>query len=277
MKIFKRCFIGITLTLSLLLAGPLFLAACASLQDSGSWRTADRSSAGIAPRPEQEQAAVVQVYGARAYNWRGYFSLHTWISTKEAGANGYYVHEVTGWRHYVVQSRRDDPDRAWYGAPPTLIADIRGEQAARIIDQLDEVIDRYPYPTEYTAWPGPNSNTFVAWVIRQIPEMDVALPNHAIGKDYLGNGVLSEVPGGSGYQLSLGGYFGILAGVREGFELNILGLSMGINPLGLGIKLPGIGELALRNTNPMPEPADLDVETGAAEAAGAGTVSQKTL
>ena len=162
MKTFKRCFIGFTLTLSLLLAGPLFLAACAGLQDSGSWRTADRSSAGIAPRPEQEQAAVVQVYGARAYNWRGYFSLHTWISTKEAGADGYYVHEVTGWRHYVVQSRPDDPDRAWYGAPPTLIADIRGEQAERIIDQLNEVIDRYPYPTEYTAWPGPNSNTFVA-------------------------------------------------------------------------------------------------------------------
>ena len=56
MKTFKRCFIGFTLTLSLLLAGPLFLAACAGLQDSGSWRTADRSSAGIAPRPEQEQA-----------------------------------------------------------------------------------------------------------------------------------------------------------------------------------------------------------------------------
>ncbi len=75
MKTFKRCFIGFTLTLSLLLAGPLFLAACAGLQDSGSWRTADRSSAGIAPRPEQEQAAVVQVYGARAYNWRGVFFI----------------------------------------------------------------------------------------------------------------------------------------------------------------------------------------------------------
>ncbi len=285
MKTFKRCFIGFTLTLSLLLAGPLFLAACAGLQDSGSWRTADRSSAGIAPRPEQEQAAVVQVYGARAYNWRGYFSLHTWISTKEAGADGYYVHEVTGWRHYVVQSRPDDPDRAWYGAPPTLIADIRGEQAERIIDQLNEVIDRYPYPTEYTAWPGPNSNTFVAWVIRQIPEMDVALPNHAIGKDYLGNGVVSEVPGGSGYQLSLGGYFGILAGVREGLELNILGLSMGINPSALGIKLPGVGELAFRSTNPMHEPSgsnsepetDAVPQTGAAESAEAGQVSQKTL
>ncbi|MGM0774586.1 MAG: DUF3750 domain-containing protein [Pseudomonadota bacterium] len=263
MRKIKHCFIGVSLTLALLLAGPLLLAACAGFQDSGSWRTADRSSAGLAPTPEQEQDAVVQVYGARAFNWRGYFSLHTWISTKEAGASSYYVHEVTGWRHYVVQSRPDDPDRAWYGSRPQLVADFRGEQAQKIIEQLGDVIEEYPYPTTYEAWPGPNSNTFVAWVIRQIPEMEVALPNHAIGKDYLGNGVLSEVPGGSGYQFSLGGYFGVLAGVREGLELNILGLSLGINPLGLGIKLPGIGELALRNTNPMPLS-----EPGAAETAG---------
>lgn len=248
----KRCFIGFVMVLSVLLAGPLLLAACASFQDAGSWRTADRSSAGLAPAPDQEKGAVVQVYGARAYNWRGHFSLHTWISAKAAEADTYFVHEVTGWRHYVVQSRPDYPDRAWYGSKPTLIADFRGAQAEDIISQLDSVIGRYPYPTEYEAWPGPNSNTFVAWVIRQIPEMKVALPNHAIGKDYLGDDIVAQVPGGTGYQLSLGGYIGVLAGVREGLEVNLLGLAFGVNPMGLGIKLPGIGELALRNTNPMP-------------------------
>ncbi|MDI9244787.1 DUF3750 domain-containing protein [Marinobacter sp. CHS3-4] len=253
MKKLKRCFAGFAMMLVLLLSGPLFLAACAGFQDSSSWRTADRSSAGIAPKPAQETGAVVQVYGARAYSWRGYFAVHTWISTKEAGANQYYVHQVTGWRHYVVQSRPGEPDRAWYGSKPDLIADFRGERAEKIIEQLDDVISRYPYPTTYKAWPGPNSNTFIAWVIRQIPEMDVALPNHAIGKDYLGDDFVAEVPGGAGYQLSLGGYLGLLAGVREGVELNILGLSLGVNPAALGIKLPGVGELALRNANPMPD------------------------
>jgi hypothetical protein len=253
MRKFKQCAIGLAMTLTVLLSGPLLLAACASFQDSASWRTADRSSARIAPTPEQEPRAVVQVYGARAYSWRGYFAVHTWISSKEAGADQYYVHQVTGWRHYVVQSHPGEPDRAWYGSKPTLIADFRGEGAEKIIGQLGSVIERYPYPTTYEAWPGPNSNTFVAWVIRQIPEMDVALPNHAIGKDYLGDDFVAEVPGGSGYQFSPGGYFGLLAGVREGIELNLLGLSIGVNPLGLGIKLPGVGELALRNTNPLAE------------------------
>ncbi|SFL82912.1 DUF3750 domain-containing protein [Marinobacter zhejiangensis] len=252
MKQIKRWVAGFLMSLAILLSGPLFMAACGSLQSAESWRTADRSSAGIAPAPEDTPEAVVQVYGARAWSWRGYFSLHTWIATKEAGADHYYVHEVIGWRQNVVHSHRSLPDRAWYGQPPQLIADIRGDEAQAAITNIHKAIAAYPYPTEYEAWPGPNSNTFVAWVIREVPELDVALPNHAIGKDYLGNGVVAEVPGGAGYQLSLWGYFGLLAGVREGLEVNVLGLSLGVNPLALGIKLPGIGELALRDTNPMP-------------------------
>lgn len=248
--VLKGC-LTLVASLLLLLAGPVFMAAYGTLQGAESWQTADRSSAGIAPRPESTPEAVVQVYGARAYNWRGYFAIHTWISTKEAGADHYYVHEVTGWRQYVVNSRIDEPDRAWYGAKPELIADIRGDQAALVIPRIFEAIKSYPYAERYDVWPGPNSNTFVAWVVRQVPGFDVALPNHAIGKDYLGNGVFAEVPGGTGYQLSFGGYFGLLAGVREGVELNVLGLSIGINPMALGIKLPGIGELGLRNANPL--------------------------
>lgn len=238
--------------LFLFLAGPLLLATSGSLQSAESWQTASRDSAGIAPLPGETEEAIVQIYGARAWSWRGYFSVHTWISTKEAGADHYQVHEVTGWRRYVVSSRPGDPDRHWYGARPEVYADIRGDEAEQLIPAIYDAVASYPYPTEYEAWPGPNSNTFVAWVIRKVPGLEVALPSHAIGKDYLGDRVVAAVPGGVGYQFSLGGYFGVLAGVREGLELNIMGLSLGINPLGLGIKLPGVGELGLRNTNPMP-------------------------
>lgn len=236
----------------MLLAGPLLLATSGALHSAESWQTASRDSAGIAPLAAETEEAIIQVYGARAWSWRGYFAVHKWISTKEKGADQYYVHEVTGWRQYVVNSRPGDPDRRWYGAEPVLYADIRGEEAEALIPGIYDAVQTYPYPDEYEAWPGPNSNTFVAWVIRETEGLDVALPNHAIGKDYLGDRVGAAVPGGAGYQLSLGGYVGLLAGVREGLELNVLGLSLGVNPLGLGIKLPGIGELALRNTNPMP-------------------------
>jgi hypothetical protein len=239
--------------LLLLLSGPILLATSGSLQGAESWQTATRESAGIAPSPEAAQEAIVQVYGARAWSWRGYFAVHTWIATKEKDANHYKVHQVIGWLNYVVSSRPGEPDRHWYGAKPELYADIRGKEAEELIPDIYQAVASYPYPSDYEAWPGPNSNTFVAWVVREVPGLEVALPSHAIGKDYLGNQFVAEVPGGAGYQISLGGYFGLLAGIREGLELNVLGLSFGVNPLALGIKLPGIGELALRNTNPMPE------------------------
>ena len=231
--------------LMLLLAGPLFMAACSSTKSVKHWQQTDRSSAGIAPLPEEVPEAIVQVYGARAYSWRGNFAVHTWIATKTEDAPHYEVHEVVGWGHEKIRSRRGKPDHAWYGNQPQLIADIRGERAAGMIPQIKQAIADYPYPNRYQAWPGPNSNTFVAWVIRQTPGFHVALPNIAIGKDYLGDGILARTPSGTGYQFSLWGWFGVLASVREGFELNVLGLSLGVDPLALAIKLPGVGQLGL--------------------------------
>ncbi len=239
--------------LVLLFGGPLFMATSGQLEGAESWRTATRESADIAPRPEDYSGAVIQVYGASAWSWRGYFAVHTWISTKEAGASEYRVHEVIGWRNYVVSSRAGEPDRHWYGARPELYADIRGEEAEILIPRIYEAVDAYPYVEEYKAWPGPNSNTFVSWVIRNVEGMNVALPANAIGKDYLGDSLVAEVPGGAGYQLSLGGYLGLMAGVKEGLEVNILGLSLGISPMALGIKLPGVGDLGFRNPNPIAE------------------------
>src|SRR5690554_7557668 len=107
----------------------------------------------MATQPSDAKEAIVQVYGARAWSWRGYFAVHTWVATKEEGADHYKVHEVTGWRQYVVNSRPDDPDRHWYGAKPELYADIRGEDAAAIIPDIYKAVESYPYVTEYEAWP----------------------------------------------------------------------------------------------------------------------------
>ena len=241
--------------LAILLAGPLFMVACSNLNSDISWRDADRSSAGLAPPADEAPQAMVQVYGARAFSWRGYFAIHTWIATKPNGAASYTVHEVTGWGANKVRSYPSLPDRAWYGSPPVLLASISGEAASDLIPRIEQAIASYPYPRTYDAWPGPNSNTFVAWIIRQVPGFEVNLPNTAIGKDYLGDGYLAETPAGAGYQLSVGGYIGLLAGIQEGLEINVLGLSLGIDPRHLAIKLPGIGSLGLLDPWPQPLPS----------------------
>ena len=99
---------------------------------------------------------------------------------------------------------------------------------------------------KYRAWPGPNSNTFTAFVAREVPELGLDLPSNAIGKDFLPGGALfATAPSGSGFQVSLCGLAGVLLAVDEGLELNILGLNIGIDAAVPALKLPAIGRLGL--------------------------------
>ena len=212
------------------------------------WQTASREPLGIAPDPAVVREAVVQVYAARARGWRGTFGVHTWVATKPTGAANFSVYEVIGWRTLrgqpsVAVSNRA-PDSRWFGAPPEILADIRGEGVDDVIQRIDAAVTTYPYNDEYVIWPGPNSNTFVAYLGRAAPELKLELPPTAIGKDYLPNGsVFEKTPSGTGYQLSFFGLFGVMAGPEEGFELNLLGLTFGVDFADPAIKLPLIGRL----------------------------------
>lgn len=214
------------------------------------FRTADRSSAGIAPPPETTPEAVVQVYFARALNWRGIFGVHTWIATKPENAPEYTIHQVIGWRAYrglpVIVSAPGIPDGRWFGNEPTLISGLRGSAAAEAIPKILEAVASYPYANEYQLWPGPNSNTFMAYIGRKVPELQMDLPATAIGKDYPINGsMLDRTPSGTGYQLSMLGLLGVSVGREEGFELNLLGLNFGIDFFRPALKLPFIGRLGV--------------------------------
>ena len=238
---------------AVLLVGPLYMTLFGSISFGNDWRTADRSSVGIAPDPGVTREAVVQVYAARAFNWRGIFAVHTWLATKRQGEAAFTVHQVLGWRLHrddpVVVSHIGIPDRSWYGNPPELLTDIRGNPAAALIPAIEQAVRSYPYPRDYTIWPGPNSNTFTAWVARQVPSLGLDLPTTAIGKDYLDSGqIFSRAPSGSGYQISLFGVLGIITAFKEGIELNLLGLSIGVDPFGLAVKLPGVGRLGKSRT-----------------------------
>ena len=212
------------------------------------FRRADRSSAGIAPAAEITPEAVIQVYVARALNWRGIFGVHSWVSTKPENAETYTVHQVIGWRVYrdlpAVVSAPGIPDGRWFGNEPTLIAELRGQPAARAIPKIFEAVADYPYANEYTLWPGPNSNTFVAYIGRRVPDLRMDLPSTAIGKDYPINGsMVDRAPSGTGYQVSMLGVLGVTLAREEGLELNLLGLNFGIDFYRPALKLPFVGRI----------------------------------
>ncbi|WNL40719.1 DUF3750 domain-containing protein [Halomonas sp. PAMB 3264] len=233
------------LMLALLLAGPAWLLLTDRVESGGHWSSANRDSAGLAPLPEAYAPAVVQVYAARAFSWRGAFGVHIWIATKAEGAPNYRLHQVLSWRRPTVVSASDTPDRAWFGQAPTLLADYRGSQAARLIPLIEDAATRYPQVNLYRVWPGPNSNSFIAWMVRQIDGLDMALPVTAVGKDYLFGSWFAATPSGTGYQFSLGGVFCVMFAWEEGVELNLLGLSLGVDVLRPALKLPGIGRIGM--------------------------------
>ena len=148
---------------------------------------------------------------------------------------------------------QDIPDRNWFGARPTVISDLRGETAEKAIEEINQAVEEYPYAEKYTLWPGPNSNTFTAHVARKVPALAAEIPATAIGKDFLANGsVIGRAPSGTGYQFSIYGLLGLLLAKDEGLEINLLGLTFGVDPLGPAIKLPFIGRLGFSLDRPSP-------------------------
>lgn len=239
---------GYSLSFMFIMAvGPLLALLSCSVNLSRPWYEAKRESTKLAPLPEATAEAVVQIYAARAYHWRGLFGVHMWIAIKEEKAQDYRIHQVIGWRGYrgqsVVVSSLGVPDRYWYGNKPEIIADLRGAEATKVIPQIEKAVETYPYANQYRIWPGPNSNTFMAHIGREVPDLELTLPNLAVGKDYLEAPWLARTPSGTGLQISIYGLFGVMFALKEGMELNILGLTFGFDFLRPALKLPGIGRL----------------------------------
>jgi hypothetical protein len=212
------------------------------------YRQADWSSARLLPLPTAAPKALVAVYAARVGRWRGIFAHHTWVVVKEAGAERYTRYDKVGWGS-PVRTNGWAPDGRWFGNAPRPIVLIEGEAAERLIPQIQAAVASYPYSVsgDYHAWPGPNSNTFVAHVMRSVPELGAALPPTALGKNWQPfRDIVGLTPSRTGVQISLGGYVGVAIGWVEGIEFDFLGLVAGIDIRRPALKLPGWGRIGMQ-------------------------------
>jgi len=226
--------------------GPLYYLISGKVDFQADYRTANRSSSNLAPDPTVTKEAVIQVYAARTFNWRGIFAVHTWVAVKPENEMHYIVCQVIGWLLFrnlpplsVIQ---DIPDRHWFNQKPQILLDIRGQEATKLFPEIIRATESYPYADQYHYWPGPNSNTFTAHIARNVPALRLALPSDAIGKDYFVP-FLARAPSGTGFQFSLYGLLGILVAWQEGIEINLLGLVYGVSPSMGIVKLPGFGDI----------------------------------
>src|SRR5215510_13611902 len=214
----RRPMTWLILVLLIFFVGPALVYLTGGARLRGDWRTAWHEPVGLAPDPAHVREAVVHVYAVRAFAWRGAFSVHTWVAVKPAHAARYTRYEVIGWRLYrglspVSASSDRAPDAQWFGANPWLLRDVRGVAAEAIIAALPTLVASYPHTDRYNVWPGPNSNTFTAYLARHLPELRLSMPSNAIGKDYIATGwTLTRSLHGTGIQLSVSGILGFLVG-----------------------------------------------------------------
>lgn len=124
------------------------------------------------------------------------FAVHPWFVINKKG-------EVSRWE--VLYSKNFKIEKSWGHLyknllPPfqglniftfiskpvynsKLVGMVEGELAIQMIDLIENMSTDYPYINRYNIL-GPNSNTFVNYVINKFPESKMKLPWNAFGKNY---------------------------------------------------------------------------------------------
>ena len=250
----RRFLVGLTALFLLPLATH---AGIHSLQEHpDNFRTANWGSVGMLPDASADRDARLIIFTGRTGRWKGIFSVHSWVVYKGAGATAWSRYDVVGWGN-PVRMNGWAPDGRWYGDVPRVLVDLKGAAAQALIPKVQGAIADYRYRNhgDYRMWPGPNSNTFIAAVLRAVPELATTLPPNAVGKDFRDGIYAGLTDSRTGVELSLFGVAGIKAGWIEGIELNMLGLVAGLDLRHPAVKLPGFGRIGLDDGTAIAAPA----------------------
>jgi hypothetical protein len=244
---FRRRTLIMLAIFALFLVPILARAALYAIGDSPrSWRNADWSSTGTLPPAGDFMPARVIVFTGTAGAWKGVFSVHSWIVLKRANAQHWTRYDVVGWGE-PVRVNGWPADGRWFGNMPVAIADVTGVEAEKLIPKVEAAVRAYSYSHagDYRIWPGPNSNSFTAAVLRAVPELAVTLPPNAVGRDFRAGFYAGRTDSGTGVELNLNGFAAVKFGWVEGVEVNLLGLVAGLDLRYPGLKLPGFGRIGV--------------------------------
>jgi hypothetical protein len=214
----------------------------------GSWSRADWSSTRMLPPAAAHKPARVLVFTGTTGRWKGIFSVHSWVVMKAENAPRWTRYDVVGWGS-PVRVNGWAPDARWYGNMPVAIADVSGPQAELLIPKIEAAVESYRFARrgDYRIWPGPNSNSFTAAILRAVPEIGVSLPANAVGRDYREGFYAGWTDSGTGVELNVHGLAALKVGWVEGIELGLLGLVAGIDLRHPGVKLPGYGRIGVES------------------------------
>ena len=131
---------------------------------------------------------IVQLRCASLPYFFGWFADHYWFVVFEDDSRACHRWEVWQTKNAggssvgYVHCDLKPPDADVGGGPARIVAEWRDAAAGTLRDVLERP-EEYPHCQRYHYWPGPNSNTFAAWVLRRAG-IDYPLDGRAIGCTY---------------------------------------------------------------------------------------------
>ena len=172
--------------------------------------------------------------------WISRFADHSYFDMKLGAEDKWKRLEVSsygsGRRYYDISAEAARGDERW-GRPVKILRKIEGDNARKIIEDAVKNSEGWAYDEEYRAWPGPNSNSFAAMVLRTTGGLSVELDHNASGKDYTAFIALRGTTTGTGFQVDTVP-IGFSVGIMEGIELHFLQFTFGISLIPPAIKIP---------------------------------------
>jgi hypothetical protein len=214
------------------------------LADRNHNRLDDMSRSGVITGENDPEPRIL-VMSAGLSGLRGGIATHSWLVLKRPNSS-WTRFEILPWIGSKPAINTWPADGWWSGKAPVVVADVRGPKAAALIPKIEAAIDAYAARAgEYHWWPGPNSNTFVAHALREIPELRGVLPPTAIGKDYRPYFYAGLTDSQTGFEVSFSGIIGLKIGWMDGLEINLFGLVAGFDVRRPALKLPGFGRVGI--------------------------------
>jgi hypothetical protein len=173
--------------------------------------------------PDNSETTIVLLSGTLGHPMED-IARHPWFAVRKKGESEWHVYEVGG------GGTETDPFTKHHPYGNAIVHKVwRGDEADRAVDCVDREGRKWKSYIEshYILYPGPNSNTFGDRVLRAC-KLSASLPSTSIGKDWrglIGAGVTSER---TGLQIETP-LVGLKIGLKEGVELHVLGLSLGVD------------------------------------------------
>lgn len=201
--------------------------------------------------------------------WYTRFAEHTWIDIKDGGSDSWRRLEVSGQNTGVEMdaiSEVDAMDPNRWDNRVSILETLTGKDAQEAIPTLLYLAETEsdfghsvfslgidggwsssktpPEERPYEAWPGPNSNTFVTALVEGTTGLHAELHHNAVGKDYPRTFRAGVTSAGWGLEVDTS-YLGAGLGLRQGLELHLMGLSIGIGLWPPALKVPLLPRLGI--------------------------------